>query len=163
MMPFSMMDSTSRLATEQGFTLVEALVAMAIFMLGFSGLYFFYNLSQHTIAEAEKRMYVNLMADRIVQTIASEAQRSTTDPLNPFVNPSQYSGSLNACNYGATDDRQAWCLDLNTNVGPFNAASGKEIRQVDVQNDGTGLIVNVALVVENGNVSAFYTRKLRAI
>lgn len=163
MMPFSMMDNTSRFATEQGFTLVEALVAMAIFMLGFSGLYFFYNLSQHTIADSEKRMYVNLMADRIVQTIASEAQRSSTDALNPFVNPSQYSGSLNVCNYVANDNRQGWCLDLNTNVGPYNPSSGKEDRKVEVQNDGTGLIVNVTLIIANGNVSAFYTRKLRSL
>ena len=162
MMSFSEIDA-SRLATQQGFTLVEALVAMAIFMLGFSGLYFFYSLSQHTIAEAEKRMYVNLMADRIVQTIASEGQRNPTDALNPFVNPNQYSGSLNACNYAATDDRQSWCLDLNTNVGPHNTASGKEDRKVEIQNDGTGLIVNVSLIIANGNVSAFYTRKLRAL
>jgi hypothetical protein len=108
-------------------------------------------------------MYVNLMADRIVQTIASEAQRSSTDVLNPFVNPNQYSGSLNACNYGATDNRQGWCLDLNTNVGPYNPSSGQEDRKVEVQNDGTGLIVNVILIIANGNVSAFYTRKLRSL
>ncbi len=155
--------NSSGLETIQGFTLVEALVAMAIFMLGFSGLYFFYNLSQHTIADSEKRMYVNLMADRIVQTIAAEAQRPTTDALNPFVNPNQYSGSLNVCNYGATDNRQSWCLDLNTNVGPYNPTSGKEDRKVEMQNDGTGLIVNVSLIIANGNVSAFYTRKLRAL
>jgi len=155
--------NSSGLETIQGFTLVEALVAMAIFMLGFSGLYFFYNLSQHTIADSEKRMYVNLMADRIVQTIAAEAQRPTTDALNPFVNPNQYSGSLNACNYGATDNRQSWCLDLNTNVGPYNPTSGKEDRKVEMQSDGTGLIVNVSLIIANGNVSAFYTRKLRAL
>jgi prepilin-type N-terminal cleavage/methylation domain-containing protein len=155
--------NSSGLETIQGFTLVESLVAMAIFMLGFSGLYFFYNLSQHTIADSEKRMYVNLMADRIVQTIAAEAQRPTTDALNPFVNPNQYSGSLNACNYGATDNRQSWCLDLNTNVGPYNPTSGKEDRKVEMQNDGTGLIVNVSLIIANGNVSAFYTRKLRAL
>lgn len=146
-----------------GFTLVEALVAMAIFMLGFSGLYFFYSLSQHTIVSSEKRMYVNLMADRIVQTIAAEGQRSMTDAMNPFVTPSQYTGSLNVCNYSATDDRQGWCQDLVTNVGPYNPASGKEMRQVDIINDGTGLIVNVSLVVANGDVSAFYTRKLRAL
>ena len=148
---------------ESGFTLVEALVAMAIFMLGFSGLFFFYSLSQHTIVEAEKRMYVNLMADRIVQTIASEAQSPMTDAMNPFVNPAQYAGSLNSCTYSASDDRQSWCLDLNTNVGPYNPVSGKEMRQVDVLNDGTGLIVNVSLIIANGDVSALYTRKLRAI
>ena len=147
-----------------GFTLVEALVAMAIFTIGFSGLYFFYNLSQHSIAEAEKRMYVNLMSDRIIQTIASEAQRPTTDVLNPFSNPTKYSGSLNNCNtYSAGDVRQSWCLDLNTNIGPYNASSGAENRQVDLQNDGTGLIVNVTLITANGAVGAYYTRKLRQL
>lgn len=147
-----------------GFTLVEALVAMAIFTIGFSGLYFFYNLSQHSIAEAEKRMYVNLMSDRIIQTIASEAQRPSTDSLNPFSNPAKYSGSLNNCNtYSSGDVRQSWCLDLNTNIGPYNASSNAENRQVDLLNDGTGLIVNVTLITANGAVSAYYTRKLRQL
>ena len=147
-----------------GFTLVEALVAMAIFTIGFSGLYFFYNLSQHSIVDAEKRMYVNLMSDRIIQTIASEAQRPTTDTLNPFSNPSKYSGSLNNCTaYSSGDVRQSWCLDLNTNIGPYNASSGTENRQIDLQNDGTGLIVNVTLITANGAVGAYYTRKLRQL
>lgn len=148
---------------ERGFTLVEALVAMAIFMLGFSGLYFFYALSQHSIVESERRMYLNLMGDRIVQTIAAEAQRSATDSSNPFVTPSLYAGSLNSCNFASADIRQSWCLDLNTNVGPYNATSGKENRQIELANDGTGLIVNVALIVSDGQVSAYFTRKLRQL
>ena len=147
-----------------GFTLVEALVAMAIFTIGFSSLYFFYSLSQHSIVDAEKRMYVNLMSDRIIQTIASEAQRPTTDSLNPFSHPEKYSGSLNNCSsYVVGDVRQSWCSDLNTNIGPYNASGGLENRQVDVQNDGTGLIVNVTLITANGAVGAYYTRKLRQL
>lgn len=147
-----------------GFTLVEALVAMAIFAIGFSGLYFFYNLSQHAIVDAEKRMYVNLMSDRIIQTIASEAQRPVTDPLNPFIYPEKYSGYLTSCSaYTVGDVRQSWCLDLNTNIGIYNASTGTEKRQVDVQNDGTGLIVNVTLITANGSVGAYYTRKLRQL
>lgn len=154
----------SNTSAMSGFTLVESLVAMAIFTIGFSGLYFFYNLSQHSIADAEKRMYVNLMSDRIIQTIASEAQRPTTDLLNPFSNPAKYSGSLNNCSaYSAGDVRQSWCLDLNTNIGAYNASSGAENRQIDVQNDGTGLIVNVTLITANGAVGAYYTRKLRQL
>lgn len=156
--------SISNARVMSGFTLVEALVAMAIFTIGFSGLYFFYNLSQHSIADAEKRMYVNLMSDRIIQTIASEAQRPSTDPLNPFTNPAKYSGSLNNCTaYSAGDVRQSWCFDLNTNIGPYNASSGAENRQIDLQNDGTGLIVNVTLITGNGAVSAYCTRKLRQL
>ena len=147
----------------RGFTLVEAMVAMVIFTLGFSGLYFFFGVAQQVIADSEKRMYLNLMADRIIETIAAEGMRSTTDPLNPFVTPSQYAGSLATCIYPATDTRQLWCNDLNTNIGSLNTSSGQEIRQVDVTNDGTGLIVNVSLVTSGGSISAYFTRKLRQI
>lgn len=148
---------------DEGFTLVEALVAMVIFTLGFSGLYFFYGISQQVIADSEKRMYINLMGDRIIETIAAEGMRTVSDPLNPFLTPSQYSGSLANCNYNTGDTRQAWCLDLNTNIGALNPTSGKEIRQVDIVNDGTGLIINVSLVTGGGSISAYFTRKLRQL
>lgn len=148
---------------QMGFTLVEALVAMAIFMLGFSGLYVFYVMSQESLKVSEQRMYVNLMGDRILQTIAAEGQRSQGDPMNPFLNSSQYAGSLEDCSENMGDIRQGWCEDLNENVGPFNAASGLEKRNVDLINDGTGLIVNVELVVDSGKVAAYFTRKLRQL
>lgn len=150
-------------SSQQGITLVEALVAMAIFMLGFGSLYVFFNLSQHSVLESERRLYLNLMGDRIIQTIAAEAQRSASDPLNPFVMPANYAGSLNLCNYAADDVRQSWCQDLNTNVGPYNAASGQEDRQVNLINDGTGLIVNISFVIADGKLSAYFTRKLRQL
>ena len=100
----------------RGFTLVEALVAMVIFALGFSGLYFLYGISQQIISDSEKRMYINLMGDRIIETIAAEGMRPVGDALNPFVSPSLYAGSLANCNYNATDTRQAWCLDLNLSL-----------------------------------------------
>ena len=147
---------------QRGFTLVEALVAMAIFTIGFSGLYFFFSISQQVIADSERRMYINLMGDRIIETISAQAMRSSTDPLNPFVSPSQYAGSLANCSsYSTGDDRREWCDDLNANIGAFNASSGLEVRQVDVTNDGTGLIVNVSLVTGGGAISAYFTRKLR--
>lgn len=146
-----------------GFTLVEALVAMAIFMLGFGGLYVFYALSQHSIRESEQRLFLNMLGDRIIQTVAAEAQRSPTDPYNPFVNPSLYSGSLNTCDFNVSDVRQSWCKDLEKNVGPYSALSGNEDRQVSLNNDGTGLIINVSIVVANGKISAYFTRKLRQL
>ena len=151
---------------EQGFTLVEALVAMLIFTIGFSGMYAFFTISQQTIVSSEKRMKLNLMADMIFQTIVNETKRSSTDPLNPFVNPSKYSGSLATCNYSTSplDDRQLWCIalsDKDSGVGLFNASSGQEVRLVEVALDSSNLIVNITLVTEGGAVKSFYTRKIR--
>jgi hypothetical protein len=134
---------------------------MVIFSIGFSGLYFFFTISQRAIVSAEKKMHLNLMADKIFQTIANESKRSITDALNPFVTPSNYSGSLATCNYAATDIRQSWCLDLSGLVGPFNSSSGLEARQVDVLSDSSNLIVNITLVTEGGAVKSYYTRKIR--
>ena len=145
----------------QGFTMIEALVAMLIFTIGFSGLYFFFTISQQAIVSSEKKMYLNLMADRIYQTIASESKRSSTDVLNPFVTPTNYLGSLATCNYPVADVRQSWCLDLNNSVGVFNSKSGQEVRQIDVALDSTNLIVNITLITEGGAVRSFYTRKIR--
>lgn len=139
------------------------MVAMVIFTLGFSGLYFFFGVAQQVIAESEKRMYLNLMADRIIETIAAEGMRSSTDALNPFVTPPLYAGSLVACTYSVGDDRQSWCNDLNANIGSLNTTSGLEIRQVDVTKDGTALIINVSLVTSGGQISAYFTRKIRQI
>ena len=157
----------ARVRTEQtisqGFTLVEALVAMVVFTIGFSGLFLFFNISQQVVTDAQRKMYLNFLASQIVETIAAQAKRIPSDPLNPFVTPSRYSGSLAACNYTANDERQDWCLLLNSEIGVFNPVSGKEIRDISLLNDGTGLIVNVSLVANHGTVSVFYTRKLRQI
>lgn len=147
----------------QGFTLVEAIVAMVIFTLGFSGLYFFYSTSQQVISDSDARMYSNLMADRIIETIAAEGMRTKTDPLNPFVNASQYSANLATCSYSTNDVRQGWCTDLNTNIGNINLGNGKELRQVNVTNDGSNLIIDVSIVTSGGSVSTFFTRKLRQL
>lgn len=152
-----------RTRLESGFTLVEALVAMVIFTVGFSGLFFFYSLSQQTITDSSRRLGINLIANRIIDTVAAEAQRPLADSKNPFVTPSMYSADLRSCNYNANDVRQAWCSDLNTLVGAYNPASGKESRLVTVVNDGTGVIVDIVIITSDGTVSAYFSRKIRQL
>lgn len=147
---------------QNGFTLVEAVVAMAIFMIGFSGLYFLFNISQSIVTDSEKRMHLNLMADRIIQTIAAESQRSATDSLNPFVNPSYYSGDCAGLASSSTVVN-SWCIDLDTNIGPINPTSGKEIRKISLVNDGTGLLIDISLVASDGRISTYSSRKLRQL
>jgi hypothetical protein len=102
------------------------------------------------------------MADTIVETIAAEAKRSSSDSLNPFVSPGSYSANLSSCSFGFGDVRQTWCTDLVAVAGPYNAASGNEVRSVNVFVDGNGnLMVNVSLVAEGGNVTANSSRNIR--
>lgn len=157
------MNYPSTQASQNGFTLVEAVVAMAIFMIGFSGLYFLFNMSQSIVADSEKRMHLNLMADRIIQTVAAEAQRAGTDSLNPFVNPGYYSGDCGGLATGSSDVVKSWCADLDTNIGAINPTSGKEIRKIVIVNDGTGLLIDISLVTSDGRISTYSSRKLRQL
>lgn len=149
------------LSKENGFTLIEALVAMAIFTIGFSGIYLFFNYAQQVVSQGQKRMYMNLLAGQIAETIAAQASRKPSDPLNPFSTPSLYAGDISNCTYSLADIRQSWCLQLIKDIGMINTISGKEARTVSVTSDGTGLIVDVVLIADDGVISIFYTRKLR--
>ena len=151
---------------EKGFTLIEAIVSLAIFAIAFSGLFLFFGMATLANNNTEKRMHLNLVANRIVESIAAESTRSDTDILNPFVTPTAYSGSLEDCTiYLPTDIRRTWCDSLNQKVGPEGSYADEE-RTITVVNDDTDLIVNVSLVVDGGSganklVSSFFTRKIR--
>jgi len=158
----------------KGFTLIEALVSMVIFGIGFSGLYFFYGMALQSNANTEKKMYMNLMANRIIETIATEAQRPSSDPeyntKSPFIVPSLYSGSLNNC-LGLTDPKLTWCNDLNNSIGPFTGISIWETRNISISSANpsgdpmgvtSGLIINVSLIAESGAVNQIFVQTYAA-
>jgi prepilin-type N-terminal cleavage/methylation domain-containing protein len=154
----------------KGFTLIEALVSMVIFGIGFSGLYFLYGMALQSNSNTEKKMYMNLMANRIIETISTEAQRLSTDSeyntKSPFKVPSLYSGSLNNCS-GLSDPKLTWCNDLNTSIGQFTGISVWETRNITITSANpsgdptgisSGLIVNVSLVAESGAVNRIFVQ-----
>ena len=154
----------------KGFTLIEALVAMVIFAIGFSGLYLFYGMALQSNSNTEKKMYMNLMANRIIETISTEAQRLPSDPeyskKSPFMNPSLYAGSLKNCT-GLSDPKLTWCNDLNNSIGVYTGISVWEDRNIsitsaDPTSDPTGcipgLIVNVSLLAESGAVNRIFVQ-----
>ena len=166
---------------ENGFTLIEALVSLSVFAIAFSGLYLFFGMATLANNNTEKRMHLNLMSNHIIESIAAESTRSNVDVLNPFVTPTNYSGSLNVCSiYVVTDIRRTWCDSLVEKVGPYKNVSAEEARTIEIFRvddsnnpiadgvpfDNGNLIVNVILVVDSGSgasnlVSSFFTRKIR--
>mgnify|MGYP000164954743 FL=1 len=160
------MFTESQLIKSKGFTLIEALVSLALFAIAFSGLYFFFGMAQQANNNSEKRMYLNLMTNQIIETIHAEAFRGDDDVANPFVTPASYNANLSDCStYTAPDVRHTWCTELNASVGPHKGVHADEVRTVEVVKDETNLIVNVTLVADGGIgdknlIKTFLSRKI---
>ena len=156
------------LTKNKGFTLIEALVSLALFAIAFSGLYFFFGMAQQANNNSEKRIYLNLMTNQIIETIHAEAFRADGDILSPFVTPASYNANLSDCStYSAPDVRHTWCTELNAAIGPHKGVHADEVRTVEVVKDETNLIVNVTLVADGGIgdknlIKTFLSRKIAA-
>ena len=156
----------STIQKTQGFTIIEAIVSMALFAIAFSGLYFFFGMAQQANNNSEKRMYLNLMGNQILETIHAEAFRGDDDVANPFVTPTSYTANLSDCStYTAPDVRHTWCTELDASIGPHKGVHADEVRTVEVIKDETNLIVNVTLVADGGTgsnnlIKTFLSRKI---
>ena len=157
---------TANSIKSKGFTIIEAIVSMALFAIAFSGLYFFFGMAQQANNNSEKRMYLNLMGNQILETIHAEAFRGDDDVANPFVTPTSYTANLSDCStYTAPDVRHTWCTELDASIGPHKGVHADELRTVEVIKDETNLIVNVTLVADGGTgsnnlIKTFLSRKI---
>ena len=154
--------------SQAGFTLLEAIIAMMMFGISFAGLFLLFGIPQQTSINTQKKMFLNLMANRIIETIANEGTNTNTT-LNPFTNQTPYHGSLNDCSpYAITDSpnyKFHWCTDLNEQLGGFSDNPGEE-RTISVIKEGSDLLVDVVLVVDGGMdgqnlVQSYFSRRLR--
>ena len=153
---------------QSGFTLIEAIISLMMFGISYAALFLLFGIAQQTSINTEKKMFLNLMANRIIETIANEGT-NTTPSMNPFTTPSSYHGSLNDCSiYSASDSPKykfEWCTDLQAQVGGFNEYPGEE-RTVSVVKEGNDLLIDVTLIIDGGSdgsnlVQAYFSRRLR--
>lgn len=149
---------------QSGFTLIEAIISLVMFGISFAGLFLLFGIAQQTSMNTQKKMFLNIMANRIVETIANEGTNTDTT-INPFNNQSLYDGSLNDCTVGLSSYRLEWCTDLQNQVGGFTGYEGEE-RTVSVVKDGSDLLINISLVVDGGSdgenlVQSYFSRRLR--
>lgn len=149
---------------QSGFTLIEAIISLVMFGISFAGLFLLFGIAQQTSMNTQKKMFLNIMANRIVETIANEGTNTDTT-INPFNNQSLYDGSLNDCTVGLSSYKLEWCTDLQNQVGGFTGYDGEE-RTVSVVKDGSDLLINISLVVDGGSdgenlVQSYFSRRLR--
>lgn len=155
----------------EGFTLIEAVVAMVIFAIGFTGLYFLFSVALQSVSNTEKKMYLNLMSNRIIETIATQFQNNGTIVFDPNL----YQVNLTNCaliNPATMMIARAWCDDLNKQIGAYRGLIG-ETRNITIQGPLGGtlldtdasLVVNISFSVPSGQganmVSTYATKKIR--
>ena len=133
---------------DKGFTLIEAVVAMVIFGIAFTGLYLVFGIAMKGANDAQKRMHLNLIANQIVESISAETRRDLNDDLNPLKTPSIYNANLKNCaSFGSSDIRKLWCTKLNEVVGGFQGTNYKQKRSVTVTKLLDHLYVDIHFVI----------------
>ena len=132
----------------KGFTLIEAIVAMVIFGIAFSGLYLVFGIAIKGANDARTIMHLNLIANQIVESISAETRRDPNDDLNPLKTPSIYNANLKNCaSFGSSDIRNSWCTNLNDVVGGFQGTNSKQLRTVTVTKLSDHLFVDIHFVI----------------
>ena len=135
-------------SNDKGFTLIEAVVAMVIFGIAFSGLYLVFGIAIKGGSNARTIMHLNLIANQIVESISAETRRDPNDDLNPLKTPSIYNANLKNCaSYGSSDIRNSWCTNLNEVVGGFQGTNSKQQRSVTVTKLSDHLYVDIHFVI----------------
>ena len=152
---------------DKGFTLIEAVVAMVIFGIAFTGLYLVFGIAMKGANDAQKRMHLNLIANQIVENISAETRRDLNDDLNPLKTPSIYNANLKNCaSFGSSDIRKLWCTKLNEVIGGFQGTNSKQKRNVTVSKLDNNLYVDIHFVIGgdsrgNNTSEAVIARRIR--
>ena len=151
----------------KGFTLIEAIVAMVIFGIAFSGLYLVFGIAIKGASDARTIMHLNLIANQIVESISAETRRDPNDDLNPLKTPDIYNANLQNCaSFDSSDIRNSWCNKLNEVVGGFQGTNSEQKRSVTVSKLDNNLYVDIHFVIGgdsrgNNTSEAVIARRIR--
>ena len=132
----------------KGFTMIEAIVAMVIFGIAFSGLYLVFGIAIKGANDARTIMHLNLIANQIVESISAETRRDPNDDLNPLKTPDIYNANLQNCaSFDSSDIRNSSCTNLSEVVGGFQGTNSKQKRSVTVTKLSDHLFVDIHFVI----------------
>lgn len=136
---------------QEGFTLIEALLATALLGIGFAGVYSMVSVSAQSMAHTVARQKLQMQADQILDIIESDLSNIDlyVKDLENCVDPN-----------GAPDTHLVrayeWCSRMNTEVGATNPA---DERSVDVTTLADGRkVVHVLLEAYDGVVQVAMKR-----
>lgn len=113
-----------RAAAAAGFTLIEALVSVAVIGIGFMGFQGFYGFAQSSLQRTTERIQANFAAQAMMEQIATDTSAGIV--------PTVYAGTLTQC-ASLTSRKKTWCDRISAIAGaaPAVLPTG-EARKVDV-------------------------------
>ena len=134
---------------ENGFSLIEAILASAIVGIGFVGVFTLTVFSERSIQESVAREKLQMQANQILEIIFESDQYNNMDMT-----------SCNAPDENATDTYiirgYEWCTRLEGEVG---SADTNDTRSISVITDAEGnKIVHIELETRNGEVQVVMNR-----
>ena len=132
---------------KQAFTLIEALVAVAIMAIGFAGVYALVSTSTTVLNDSIEREKLNYQATEIIETLHSDQNQIEGYAHTNLDNSNCDSLTLKDAKKGKADQLkklQTWCKKLSGEVGRKNSADEKP-------KDGTKAnVVSIELSGKNG-------------
>ena len=146
---------------QQGFTLIESLVSVAMLAIGFAGVFALVGVSDRMLHDSMEREELNYLSKEVVETLYTDPSSIET-----------YQGKdLSDCGALATEkgkERQfelmkRWCERLNNEMG---AKQGQDRRKIHVTKktiDGADVyVVAIELTSKDGKNSSWVKRVINA-
>jgi len=146
---------------KQAFTLIEALVSVAIMAIGFAGVYALVSTSTIVLNNAIEREKLNFQAVEVMETLQSDQDQIEGYAHANLDNNNCDSLSLKDANKGNAEQLkkiQTWCKKMSGEIGRKNSTDRRKIR-VEKPKDGTKAnVVSIELSGRNGKT--IYIKKV---
>ena len=146
---------------QQGFTLIEALVSVAILAIGFAGVYSLVGVSNRVLHNSISKEQLNLQANEIIETLHS-------DPANITEYHGKDIGNCETLSVSADKAEQLkrlqrWCERVKGETGNPKSGDRRTIQVVKRTVDGDAAnVVSVDLRSEDGTNTISVKRVFRA-
>ena len=143
------------------FTLIEALVSVAIMAIGFAGVYALVSTSTTVLNDAIEREKLNFQAVEMMETLHSDQGQIEGYAHTNLDNSNCDAIQLKDAKKGKTEQLkklQIWCKKMSGEIGRKNSTDRRKIR-VEKPKDGTKAnVVSIELSGKNGKT--IYIKKV---
>lgn len=150
---------TVLLSNQMGFTLIEALISIALIGIGFSGMYMLITVSEKSLLNNMTREELTYLANQVFEGI--EIDRANLNSYRALAVTSTNGGG---CANSASNFINYWCSRLNTQFGQIQPGDTMTISITNTNNTNTNNSANnitVTLTYGGGTSNLVFSRIMR--